>query len=97
MPVPGVDEALKAAAATGDWLVVVVVVTIVGSYGALAYLVKRSWDQSATREERMASRINLLEDYIRQDLKQAIERNTEAFLKFGQMCDRCYAKNLAGE
>ena len=74
---PGAGEAIKAASHEG-WVASLVVFAFVVAYGGLAFLVRTWLKQSETRELRMATRIDALEDYQRTTLHNLILQNTQA-------------------
>jgi uncharacterized membrane protein len=95
---PGVEQAIQAAANTGRWEAVALVVVMLMVVGLLVWLVK-SWiaqagardvaaavataereKQSIDREARLAKRVDGLEEFIRNNLLQALNENTKAML-----------------
>ena len=96
--IPGADQAVDAAMRSGEWTAVVLVVVMLGIIIILGWVV-RTWiikassrdekilDQAAERETRLAARVDGLEAYIREDLKEQhkenaaiIRENTKAML-----------------
>ena len=78
--IPGADQAINAAVEQGSWEAVVLVVIMLSCVGFLVYIVRTIMTQAMAREERLAKRIDILEDYIRTSLMQAMKENTQAML-----------------
>lgn len=88
--VPGADEAIRAAASRG-WEAVVLVVIMISVLCLLGWIVKvwitrasqredKILEQALAREDRLAKRIDALEDFIRTSLMDALHENTRAML-----------------
>jgi Zn-dependent protease with chaperone function len=88
---PGAEQAIQAAAESGRWEAVALVVVMLAIAGMMVWLVKlwitqaskREADtlaQAILREERLGKRIDMLEDYIRTTLKEATDNASKAML-----------------
>ena len=77
---PGTEQAINAAAATGRYEAVVLVVIMLTVISFLVYLVRAVMVQASERESRLAKRIDTLEDFIRTELMKAMNENTKAML-----------------
>lgn len=77
---PGAEQAIAAAAASGRWEAVALVVVMLAVTGFLVYVVKSIMAQALQREERLAHRVDTLEDFIRTSLLESLRENTKAML-----------------
>ena len=77
---PGVEHAIDAAAQTGRWEAVALVVIMLAVTGFLVYVVKQIMAQALEREKRLGARIDELENFIRTSLLTTLQENTKAML-----------------
>jgi hypothetical protein len=75
---PGIDEAIKKASDSGYEAILVVVVMASFMLG-MTWIVRTWFTQAYTREERMARRIDTLEQWQRETLTEMVAKNTAAF------------------
>ena len=78
---PGASEALQAAAESGRWEAVALVVVMLLSLGFLVWLVKSNMEQSHQREQKLTARIDQVEDYSKTTLKEVADKSNDAMLK----------------
>jgi type II secretory pathway component PulF len=66
--VPGVDQAIQAAANSGHWEAVTIVIILAFLLAFFGFVFKWLLDSTAKREERLALRISSLETFVEQTL-----------------------------
>jgi flagellar biosynthesis protein FlhB len=77
---PGAEQAIQAAAQTGRWEAVALVVIMLAVTGFLVYVVKQIMAQALEREKHLGKRIDDLENFIRTSLLTTLQENTKAML-----------------
>jgi len=78
--IPGGETAIAAAAQSGRWEAVVLVVVMLVCVGFLVYIVKAVMAQAVSREAALTLRIDKLEDFINKSLMTALESSTKAMM-----------------
>ena len=92
--IPGADEAMKAAAATGRWepiFLVVIVLAILVSFG---YVLRSVLSEASKREERLVARITEVENAIHEQLLTQIRLSQEAMTKMNITAERISETNV---
>ena len=79
--IPGADQAIQAAANSGRWEAVALVVVMMLSLAFLVWIVKATMEQAHDRETRLTARIDQVEDYSKTTLKEVADKSNEAMLK----------------
>lgn len=74
--IPGAQEAVEAAASRG-WEAVVLVMVLVAILTFGGWLLRHIMTEAREREQRLATRINQLEDVIRGELFSVLRQNSE--------------------
>lgn len=77
--IPGAEESLKAAAAQGGWLAVLVVTIFIVTTSTLALLVRTYMKQSEDREKEMRSDLRSLNQFITTELVNLVSGCKSAF------------------
>jgi len=75
---PDGTEVIRTAAAHG-WEAGLLALVMIGSFAFLAWLIKSWMVAGTTREERMANRLDVLEDFQRTELKMLVVQCTKTF------------------
>jgi hypothetical protein len=79
--IPGADQAIQAAAASGRWEAVALVVVMMLCLAFLVWIVKVTMQQAHERESRLTSRIDQVEDYAKTTLKEVADKSNAAMLQ----------------
>jgi hypothetical protein len=87
---PGVDEAISAAATSREgWVAVLLVVLVVSTFATFGIVIHRILREATEREKRLNDRIDQLQDFIRGELLEALNDNTRASQALQQTIAKC--------